>query len=511
MQESLVRAFRSLGALRQQDRFGQWLNTIVRRQAQQWSRDGKHRPEPVDAAALRGVPGLWAATPEPPTELVDRLRAALASLSQRERQAMVLHYLEGRSCEEIAARLKVSTGAVKRILYYSRRKAREECEAMMAAEQVKTGPRKLVTWISGNIEDEHESPFNRLTSSLAQTICLAANKRPKTVAELAEEVGTHPGYVEQTVEDLVRGEVLVSARKGTYLANFLAFDGEDWRRLMGLVREPAGESAKRFTAAEGRLRAAFERGPLAASGWAWADVKWAVYAVMVANMGANRALSPQHRPPWPERPGGQYWLGGYEEASGMAPVWTTGFNTHGPMPTLKWGYFWTHGLRRQYTGFGDDRKRVVEVFADGPLTEPEALGRLEGDAEHWRGVIADLVKAGFLARSDGAYRLMIPVFTQGDSDVLTPEVDAVAGPVMREVAEPVTARVDGLLDEMGYSKRREQFAQWHRWLISNIMGEALRFLMEQGMLPRPPDPAPETFGFVAWKGNLPLLSWGGHG
>jgi hypothetical protein len=277
---------------------------------------------------------------------------------------------------------------------------------------------------------------------------------------------------------------------------------------MKLVREPAGEAAKRFAAGEGRLRAAFAKCPIATLGWAWPAVIWVVYPVLVANIGASRGLSPTHRPSWPHHPGGQYWLGGYEEVPDMAPVWTTGFNTHGHFRTLREGYFWTYGLRREYTAFGQHRKELIDLLSDARLTEEELLAQLGEDTEHSRGAIADLVQAGFIAKTDGKYRLTIPVFTQGDSDILTPEVDAVIAPIIKDVAEPETARVDSLLDEMGYGAHRDQYAQWHRWLIGNIMGEALRFLMEQGVLPRPPDPAPQTLGFLAWKGDLPLMSWG---
>ncbi len=509
LQESLVRAFRSLASLRQNDRVGQWLNTIVRRQAQQWLRDGHRRPEPVDMAEVRGVPAIWDATPEPPSEIADLVREALVILTERERRAMILHYLEGRSCEEIAPILKITTGSVKRILHYSRRKVREECEAMTAATEVKVGPRKLVSWSWGDIKNERYSPFRLLGTSLAQTICLAVNKRAKTVQQIANEVAAHAQYVEETVASLVEMDVLISPQKGKYIANFIAFEAGDYRRLMKLVREPAGEVAKRLAAAERQLRAAFEKCPLAASGWAWSEVIWVVYSVLVANAAAMRSLSPEYRPPRPHHPGGRYWLSGYEEVPDMAPVWNIGFNSSGPFGTLNEGYFWVLALPREHTGFGPLQKELLDVLSETPLAEEELLARLGEEVEQSRGAIAEMMQAGFVAKSDGRYRLMIPVLTQSDSDLLTPVVDAVIAPILKEVAEPATQSLNSLLDEMGYGQRRDQYSIWHGWLISFMEGEALRFLMEQGVLPRPPDPAPPTFGFLAWKGDLPLMSWGG--
>ena len=61
---------------------------------------------------------------------------------------------------------------------------------------------------------------------------------------------------------------------------------------------------------------------------------------------------------------------------------------------------------------------------------------------------------------------------------------------------------------MGYGHRSDQFPQWQRWLAGDVMGEAVRFLMEQGVLPRPGAPAPANFACIAWKPGLALMDWG---
>lgn len=508
-QEAFLQAFRSLPVLRNHDRFGPWLNTIVRRQAQRWLRSRAGRSEPMDTDTIRGVPGyLCQPDPEPPGEIAERVRAALAALSDRERSVMILHYLEGRSCEQIARGLHIPVGSVKRILHYSRRKARKEGEAM--AHEQRGGPRRLIHWIDGSSGQGHGSVFERLRPSLAQTVCLAVNKTPKTAQQISQEVQAHPGFIEETAADLLEAEILASPSKGKYLTNFIAFEAADWRRLMGLVREPAAQVAERLAKSEARLRCAFEKAPLAASGWAWEHILWPMYSVLVTNVAASRNEPASFRLPRPERPGGgRYWLGGHEEVRDLPPVWCTGFNSHGGgCPGLQHGYFWTWGLEREHRGLAGDSLTAVALFADGLLTEREALARSAGDPEHWRGILADLVKSGFVKRADGRLRAGIPIFTQGDSDVLTAEIDATMRPIIDEVVVPSLTDVDRMLDEFAYDHRREQYAQWHRWLTSNVMGEALRFLMEQGVLPRPTDPAPATFAHIAWKGDLPLMSFG---
>lgn len=375
------------------------------------------------------------------------------------------------------------------------------------------GPRELSTWVDGYPGPGQGNVFYHLNTSLPQTICLAVNKRPKTVPQLAEEAEAHPRYVQETVNDLAEMEVLTSAAKGQYLTSFIAFDAEDWRRLMKLVPEPAGEAAKRLAAAEPRFGKVFERTPLAKLGWIWEELIWPVYAIIVCNMGASRVGPEAYRPPKPERPGGgRYWLGAIEVAEDVPGTWwALPFHCNQSPGGLSNGYLPLRVFNRKnppYIEPVSDQAAIVEALAGGPLAESDLLAKLTGEAEHWRGTLAELVSIGYVARDDSRYRLAIPVFMQGDSDVLTPEIEAVIKPIVDEVVVPVLSGLPTQLNEMGYGHRRDQFGQWQGWITGSILAEAVHFLLEQGVLPRPPDPAPASFAFIAWKGDLPLTSWG---
>jgi len=236
-----------------------------------------------------------------------------------------------------------------------------------------------------------------------------------------------------------------------------------------------------------------------------------VYAILVVNIGASRNQPLEYRPPQPERPGGyHYWLGGHEVASNLPVIWTTGFNNSGTAQDVGYGHFWSWGLPVPNPRLPkwDEGLAVTAGLADGPLAEEGLLDRLGDERDRWRGVLAGLLQGGLIERSRGKLGLAIPLFGQGDSDVLAPEIDALIGPVVREIAAPAFAEVDRSLDGMGYGRHREHYPQWHRWLTGDVMGEALRFMMEQGVLPRLDESTAPTFAMIAWKGDLPLMSWG---
>ena len=119
--------------------------------------------------------------------------------------------------------------------------------------------------------------FDYLQWRLAQSICLAVNKQAKSLTQMAEQVGAELAYVEDMAQRLTDMEVLRSPKPKQYLANFIAFEAEDWKRLTALTRQPTGDRGR---ATGGRERRGCGR-PLrrlrSRSGWSREDVKWPMY------------------------------------------------------------------------------------------------------------------------------------------------------------------------------------------------------------------------------------------
>jgi len=289
--------------------------------------------------------------------------------------------------------------------------------------------------------------FDYVEWTLAQSICLTVNKVAKTIPQIAEQVEAHEWYVEQTVGRLVEMGLLDSPTPDRYLTTFIAFDAEDWRRLDALTNEPAGAATQRLAAAETALRKAFERTPLAESGWRWEEMKWPVYALLICNRGL-RHLPPAYQPAWPERPdGGRYLVAGVEYVPGVRTTWGNGLSSN-VIPGLGYGWYTHSDIHRERWSYFShtDRGAVVEVLAEGPRDERGLLARLEDEPDRWRGALAELVEQRLVTRDDGPYRLAFPVFRSADSDVLTPAVDALAKPIMDEI-DQVLAEHYGLSGE----------------------------------------------------------------
>jgi RNA polymerase sigma-70 factor, ECF subfamily len=135
VQESFLKAYRSLPRFEGKSEFGSWLFRITTNCAY----DTVRRRERRRADALPGAddtagPELASTLPSPEraaagAELARKLKKAMARLSASERTAFVLRHFEGRSIVEIASALGIRTGATKTCVFRAVTKIRSALEA----------------------------------------------------------------------------------------------------------------------------------------------------------------------------------------------------------------------------------------------------------------------------------------------------------------------------------------------------------------------------------------------
>ena len=118
VQETFVRAWKSLDSLRDSTAVKSWLYTIVRREhARRYER---YQPDFVDAEPEQ----LGAAPQDDTRSEAFVLRQALAALAVEYREPLVMQVLGGFNCDEIAAQLGLSRSAVMTRLFRARKQLR---------------------------------------------------------------------------------------------------------------------------------------------------------------------------------------------------------------------------------------------------------------------------------------------------------------------------------------------------------------------------------------------------
>jgi RNA polymerase sigma-70 factor (ECF subfamily) len=121
VQEALLRAWKSLDALRDAAAAKQWLLTIVRRENARYFE--RRRLETVDIDNLTASQSAMLA--EAPNEELDDLREAIYELEDDYREPLVLQVLMGYSTKEIAELMGLKQGAVLTRLHRARLKLKE--------------------------------------------------------------------------------------------------------------------------------------------------------------------------------------------------------------------------------------------------------------------------------------------------------------------------------------------------------------------------------------------------
>jgi len=116
VQEALLRAWKSLDALRDETSAKQWLLTIVRRENARYFE--RKRLETVDIDNLTASQAALLA--EQPNDELDSMREAIYELEDDYREPLVLQVLMGYSTQEIATQMGLKQGAVLTRLHRAR-------------------------------------------------------------------------------------------------------------------------------------------------------------------------------------------------------------------------------------------------------------------------------------------------------------------------------------------------------------------------------------------------------
>ena len=121
VQESLLRAWKSLDALRDGAAAKQWLLTIVRRENARYFE--RKRLETVDIDNLTASQAALLA--HEPDEELDEMRQAIFELDDDYREPLVLQVLMGYSTNEIAEQMGLKQGAVLTRLHRARARLKD--------------------------------------------------------------------------------------------------------------------------------------------------------------------------------------------------------------------------------------------------------------------------------------------------------------------------------------------------------------------------------------------------
>ena len=156
-------------------------------------------------------------------EELDNLSASINRLDSIHRDILVRFYIKSQSVKEIASELEIPTGTVTGRLSDARKKLKENFETMenkkIEPENKKPNPVDFdIEWY-GNCNDAYFA----ITSLIDKQILFLCREKEKSIKEIFKEIDVAPIYIEESVQKLCNGNVLVESSKGKYLTDFTIF------------------------------------------------------------------------------------------------------------------------------------------------------------------------------------------------------------------------------------------------------------------------------------------------
>ena len=148
-----------------------------------------------------------------------RLQSEIAYLSKLQRKIIIAYYYENKKQAEIANELGIPLGTVKWHLFEAKKELKRGMEKMRNPNELKFNPVKF-SYIGMNGSVGKRSPGEILKSALSQNICYDVLNEAKTVAQIADDLGVSPVFVENEIEHLEEYELLIK-KKDAYIVNFL--------------------------------------------------------------------------------------------------------------------------------------------------------------------------------------------------------------------------------------------------------------------------------------------------
>ena len=159
-------------------------------------------------------------------ESCGRIQREIAYLSKLQRAIIIAYYYDGKKVGEIAKDMQISDGTVKWHLFEARSNLKKGMETMRKSSDLKFNP--IIFSIMGvnGSTGTMGGTSKFLRSTLSQNISYAVYHEAKTVAQIADDLGVSPVYVESEAEFLEEYGFLTKTGN-KYLTNFIIEEGSE--------------------------------------------------------------------------------------------------------------------------------------------------------------------------------------------------------------------------------------------------------------------------------------------
>lgn len=154
------------------------------------------------------------------------LRKEISYLGKIQREIVVMHYFDKLKLDQIALRMNMPLGSVKRHLFNARNELKEKIVMRKETQTELKQIRFIGTYMCGCLGEDGKgkTPGEHLKKLITQNVAYAAYHQPKTISEIASELGVPATFVEDEVIALEEALLMERLPGERYQTNILIKD-----------------------------------------------------------------------------------------------------------------------------------------------------------------------------------------------------------------------------------------------------------------------------------------------
>lgn len=433
-QDIILEIYKSAGSIRKPDAFYGFMWAVAGNVYKQWRKAKSRNQERELTENLSGEAEPWK------EEMSDiyLLRRELTLLSEKYRKAVILYYLENKSCSEISHHLAISESMVKYLLFKSRQILKEGMTMERNYGEQSYHPKELFLLYWGNGENR----YSRLCDSkISQNILFACYHDKLTAEQISLEIGVALPYMEDKLKQLWEYGLLKKDGK-RYATNIVIFTTDFANEVSAKTVEGKERIADLLTETiakhEREVRnLGFPGADMSGNSFVWQMVSFLLYRGIVEILQARiKVVYPK------DQFGTECFVWGCE-SGGQSP-WESqfGFGTSDAVnengDRIHFMDFPINGEMAHHYFF--HRQNEINVFLD------IAKGSMAHFSENDRALAADMVRKGYLISNEKGLFVNAPVFTEEQYQKLNDIFDDTAVKIADE-AEALMETVTKILKE----------------------------------------------------------------
>lgn len=433
-QDIILEIYKSAGSIRNADAFYGFMWAVAGNVYKQWCKSKAKNKECELSDNLLDDSEFF---PDDSSELF-LLRRELTLLAEKYRGAVIMYYIENKSCSEISNLLSISESMVKYLLFKSRQILKEGMSMERNYGQQSYNPKGLSLLFWGNGANRYH---HLCDSKISQNILFACYNDKLTAEQISLEIGVSLPYMEDKLNELYEYELLKKdgSRYYTNLVIFTRdFANEVNAKTAALREHIADILVNAISEQEAEVRSiGFSGADMSNTSFVWQMVSFILYNAVIEILQSKiNIVYPK------DKFGTECFVWGAE--SGLQNSWESRFGFGISNVANEAGDY------VQFMDFPINGEMVHHYFFNHQDVTNVFLDIAKGSAAHLsvndKALAADMVRKGYIISNDKGLFINAPIFTEKQHQKLKEIFNAAAVKIAGE-AETLMETVTKILKE----------------------------------------------------------------